>query len=97
MTKNKKDCAFQYYDGVKTVADKTNLTLHEAKDLWNEHYDGMVKMVEDGRNIEAVIWINMDDEYDYYYTLIHLSSPQVENKKLWEPQYYTKFKQNGQK
>ena len=40
---NKKNCAFQYYNGSYIVCNKLHLTIEEAKDLWNEYYDDMVQ------------------------------------------------------
>ena len=84
-------CAFQYYNGRKVVCDKYNLTLEEAKDLWNEHYDDMVEKTTDGEDIEVAIWINMQNDSDYLETLVHLSSPEIRNGKLYEPKYYDLF------
>jgi hypothetical protein len=69
------------------VEDKGELTLEEAKNLWNEHYADMVEKTEDGEDIEVAIWINSD----YIETLIHLSAPEVRNGKLYEPKYYDVF------
>ena len=84
-------CAFQYWNGRKMVKDKSELTLVEAKNLWNEYYSDMVEKTEESDNIEVAIWINMKDESDYQETLIHLSAPEVRNGKLYEPKYYDVF------
>jgi len=81
-------CAFQYWDGRKIVEDKDQLTLDEAKELWNKHYTDMVKKVEEGEDIEVVIWVNMKHPSDYQETLIHLYAPEVRNGSLYEPKYY---------
>ena len=86
-----KHCAFQYYNGYKVVCDKYSLTLEEAKELWNEHYADMVKRTTDGDEIEVAIWINMQNDSDYRETLVHLSSPEIRNGKLYEPKYYDLF------
>ena len=84
-------CAFQYYNGRKVVCDKYNLTLDEAKELWNEHYADMVEKTTDGEEIEVAIWINMRNDSDHRETLVHLSSPEIRNGKLYEPKYYDLF------
>ena len=84
-------CAFQYYNGRKVVSDKYNLTLDEAKELWNEHYADMVEKTTDGEGIEVAIWINMQNDSDYRETLVHLSRPEIRNGKLYEPKYYDLF------
>lgn len=88
----KKDCAFQYYDGTKVKVDETELTIEEAKELWNENYDDMVEKAKDDNNIEVAIWINMNDKYDYRDKLIYLSNPNVdEYGGLWEKKFYGKL------
>lgn len=87
-----RDCAFQYFDGFTVIADRTNLTLDEAQELWNEHYNDMVKQVKDGFDIEVAIWINMQDEEDFRDTFVHLLAPNVdEDGCLWEKKFYNKF------
>lgn len=82
------NCAFQYWNGRKLVEDKSEITLDEAKKIWNEHYDDMVQQVTDGEDIEVAIWINMKEKCDYNETLVHLYSPDVKNGRLYEPKYY---------
>jgi hypothetical protein len=84
-------CAFQYYNGRKMVSDKHSLTLEEAKELWNEYYADMVENTTDGEEIEVAIWINMQNDSDYRETLVHFSSPEIRNGKLYEPKYYDLF------
>lgn len=84
-------CAFQYYNGRTIVCDADNLTIEEAKELWNKHYDDMVEKSADGEEIEVAIWVNMESEGDYRDTMIHLSSPEVRNGMLYEPKYYRKL------
>ena len=90
-TKSKRDSAFQYYNGRRVVCDKFNLTLEEAKNLWNEYYYDMVKEVAEGSDIEVAIWINMKNEIDYNETLVHLHAPEIREGKLYEPKYYGLF------
>ena len=88
----KRDCAFQYYDGSQTVCDKAKLTLEEAKELWNDYYDNMVRQTRYGYEIEAAIWINMKDEWDYKDSLIHIDTPDIdEDGDLFEKKYFGKF------
>ena len=92
--KNKRNCAFQYYNGKKVVCDKTELTLQEAKSLFNEYYSDMVRQVNIGHEIECVIWIDMKDTFDYDKSLIWLQNPSVDNSgTLYEESktYFTKF------
>ena len=91
---NKKNCAFQYYNGTKTVCDKTELTLQEAKDLFNDYYADMVRQITHCYKIECVIWIDMKDTFDYDKSLIWLQNPSVDNSgTLYEESktYFTKF------
>lgn len=60
-----KNCGFQYYDGYKIVVDKVQLSLQEAKDLWNKWYKDCVDKLEYERNVEMVIWVNMKDPNSY--------------------------------
>ena len=90
MSKTKKDCAFQYYNGSKMVVDITTITLGEAKRLWNENYADMVEQVKNLRDIEVAIWINMKNPINYHETLVHLSSPSESNGILWEKKFYNK-------
>ena len=85
------NCAFQYYDGNKVVCDEVEITLAEAKELWNKYYADMIEKTTDGLDIEVAIWINMNEKYDYNESLIHLSSPEVRNGKLYEPKYHDLF------
>jgi len=75
----KRNCAFQYYlnDGT-VICDKANLTLGEAKLLWNEHYQDMVEKTKQGAEIEAAVWINGNEKTDYGETLVHLHNPELE-------------------
>ena len=88
---HKKNCAFQYYNGTKIVCDEDEITLSEAKELWNKYYTDMVEKTTYGLEIEVAIWINMKTNIDYRETLIHLSAPEVSNGKLCELRYFDKF------
>lgn len=93
MVEEQKNCAFQYYDGYKVKVDVTDITLTEAKKLFNDNYDDMVHKAKD-QNIEVAIWINMRNNSDYGETLIHICSPISEKGVLKEVQtvYFNKFK-----
>ena len=94
MQKKYKSCAFQYYNGTKTVCDKTELTLQQAKDLFNDYYADIVRRVKAGHEIECAIWVDMQDAFDYDKTLIWLQNPSVDNSgTLYEESktYFTKF------
>ena len=86
-----RNCAFQYYNGRKVVCDEFEITVEEAKELWNKYYDDMVEKTTEDLEIEVAIWINMKNSTDYRETLIHLSAPEVRNGKLYETKYYDKF------
>lgn len=87
-----KNCAFQYHNGRITVEDVSEITLNEAKELWNEHYEDMVMEASEGESIEVAIWINMRSKWDYKEFLIYLHAPDVKNGQLYEPKYYGLFK-----
>ncbi|MCR9263345.1 MAG: hypothetical protein NXH86_04265 [Flavobacteriaceae bacterium] len=86
-----KNCAFQYYNGTKVMVNEVELTLGEAKELFNENYDDMIEQTNNGYKIEAAIWIDMKDKYDYHKTLIHISNPLVENGVFYEKAYIQPF------
>lgn len=87
------NCGFQYYDGCIVKEDVRELTLDEAKELFNNYYVEMVSKVNEGYEIEVAIWIDMSTPNSYGDTLLHLSSPVVENGKLCEKitKFYPKF------
>lgn len=68
-----KNCAFQYaytkgyiFCDTKIVHDESNLTLTEAKELLKKYQKeiiGILKNKDDYKSLEAVIWINMPDEF----------------------------------
>ena len=79
-----KNCAFQYYNGVDIVFDKSDLTFTEAKALFNENYIDMYNRTKDGLDIECAIWVNMKNSNDYVETFLHLSSPDYDCTGLYE-------------
>lgn len=76
-----KNCAFQYAKinsgiirNTTIVEDKTNLTLQEAKELWNKYYDDCATWIKDGNFAEMVIWVNMEDSNSYNDYLQYIST-----------------------
>ena len=76
-----KNCAFQYakmregiFRDTKIVEDKSELTLDEAKKLWNKHFADAAKWIKDGNTVEMVIWINMATPQSYGDTLQYIST-----------------------
>jgi len=96
LNDEKRNCAFQYYNGSKVAVDEVELTLDEAKQLFNDWYEDMVDCAESAWRapIEVAIWVNMSSPDNYKETLIHFHDPLVENGILVErtPTYYRKFK-----
>ena len=92
MNEEHKNCAFQYYDGRKVVVDIFEISITEAKELFNCHLPDMVSRAKNGAEIEVALWVNMADNADYSDSLIHLSSPQVDKfGNLWEKKIYGKL------
>mgnify|MGYP000847553263 FL=1 len=87
-----KNCAFQYAkmkDGIfrdtKIVCDKSELTLDEAKQLWNTHFADAAKWIKDGNTVEMVIWINMETPQSYGDTLQYISTDaESDGVSIWE-------------
>lgn len=81
-----RNCAFQYakirdgiYRDTKIVKDESELTLEEAKSLWNEYYPDAAKWIKDGGSVEMVIWINMATPQSYGDTLQYISTDAESN------------------
>lgn len=77
----------------KIVCDKTELTLDEAKKLWNEHFQDCAKWIKEGDVAEMVIWINMDTPQSYGETLQYISTDaESDGVSIWEvkKKYFTK-------
>ena len=95
-----KNCAFQYAkmrDGIlrdtKIIEDRSDLTLDEAKQLWNAHFTDAAKWIKDGNTVEMVIWINMGTPQSYGDTLQYISTDaQSDGIHIWEvtKKYFTK-------
>lgn len=88
----KRDCAFQYakihgsmFRRTEIVCDKSELTLTEAKELWNQYYSDFAKHIKDGDDTaEMAIWINMPDPHSYGETLYHISTDaESDGKDIW--------------
>ena len=87
-----KNCAFQYAkmkDGIfrdtKIVCDKSELTLDEAKKLWNEHFADAAKWIKEGNTVEMVIWINMATPQSYGDALQYISTDaESDGVSIWE-------------
>lgn len=87
-----KNCAFQYAKmgkgiirDTKIVEDKSELTLDEAKQLWNTHFPDAAKWIKDGNTVEMVIWINMTTSHSYGDTLQYISTDaESDGVSIWE-------------
>jgi len=72
ITSEEKNCGFQYsvetgsyFKEIEIRVDKTELTLSEAKALWNENYSDAYINVKQGNKVEMVIWVNMPNSYSF--------------------------------
>jgi hypothetical protein len=104
-----RNCAFQYakitrriFSHTELVCDKTELTLSEAQDLWNQYFPDCAKHIKDPDNhAEMVIWIDMDTPHSYGKYLCHIASDaESDGKDIWETKktYFTrefKIEQNA--
>ena len=95
-----RNCAFQYAkmrDGIfrdtTIVEDKTGLTISEAKELWNAHFNDAAKWIKDGNSVEMVIWNDMDSPQSYGKWLEYISTDaESDGNEIWETKkiYFTK-------
>lgn len=101
--KQEKNCAFQYAKitgnilrDTKIVCDETDLTLEEAKILWNKYFPDLAKHIKNGDTGEMVIWINMADSHSYDERLQHISTDaESDGISIWETRrayFTTEFK-----
>lgn len=103
-TMEEKNCAFQYaytkggiFRDTKIVCDKSAITLDEAKALFNSYKKeiiGILKNKDDYDSLEAVIWIDMKDEFSYGDTLIYITLDfDTDGTDIWEvkKEYIPKF------
>lgn len=87
-----KKCAFQYikmsegiFGDTKIVEDKSELTLEEAKQLWNANFADAAKWIKDGNTVEMAIWINMVTPQLYGDTLQYISNnAESDGVSIWE-------------
>lgn len=87
-----KNCAFQYakikegfFSHTTIVEDKSELTLDEAKQLWNQYFTDAAKWINDGNSCEMVIWINMQSPQSYGDTLQYISTDaESDGISIWE-------------
>lgn len=70
-----KNCAFQYATmHGDVIVDKSELTLSEAKNLWNENYLNCAKRIFHGTPCQMYLWINMNNPCDYMETLYQIDN-----------------------
>lgn len=74
-----RNCAFQYavirgsiFKDIEIVHDQTEISLSEAKKLWNKYYPELRNHIKNGNSGEMVIWINMEDSYSFGDKLYHI-------------------------
>ncbi len=87
-----RNCAFQYakmrenfFRDTQLVCDKNELTLAEAQELWNQHYEDAAKWIKDGNSVEMVIWINMPTPNSYGESLQYISTnAESDGVSIWE-------------
>lgn len=87
-----RNCAFQYakikdggFGGTTIVCDKSELTIDEAKKLWNKYYPDAAKWIRDGSCVEMVIWINMQTPTSYGESLQYISTDaESDGDVIWE-------------
>jgi len=95
-----RNCAFQYaeletgfFRNTKIVEDKTDLTLAEAKELWNKYYPRAAKHIHHDGQVEMVIWIDMPDNSSYGKHLEYIrTDAESDGTSIWETKktYFTK-------
>lgn len=95
-----KNCSFQYakmtnglFRNTQIVCDKNELTIDEAKKLWNEYFPDCAKWIKEGNCAEMVIWINMEMPYLYKDTLQYISTDaESDGVNIWvtKKEYFTK-------
>lgn len=95
-----RNCAFQYakitgevFRDTKIVCDETDLTMDQAKELWNKYYPDLAKHIKNGNTGEMALWIGMVDSYSYNKTLQHISTDaESDGVEIWQTkkEYFTK-------
>ena len=67
-----KDCAFQYATGDGEIFEDTDLINRaDAEELWQKYIPQFKEHVEEGRNPEMAIWIDMKNNSDYHTDIAH--------------------------
>ena len=67
-----KDCAFQYATGCGEVLENTDLvTRADAEELWQKYVPIFKQHLQQGREPEMAIWIDMGSNEDYHTTAVH--------------------------
>lgn len=82
-----KNCVFQYATDDGQIFEDTDLiSAAEADVLWNKYIPTFKKHMEDGRNPEMAIWIDMDSRDAFRTTSKHWCAEDMElrNGKLYE-------------
>ena len=87
-----RNCAFQYaemetvfFRDTKIVHDASDLTLNEAKELWNKYYPIAAKHIYHDGEVEMVIWISMTDSHSYGDKLQHIcTDAESDGVTIWE-------------
>jgi len=86
------NCAFQFaitergfMGRTRILEDQCELTLEEAKVLWNKHYPNAARRMKAGDEVEMALWINMKDSSHYKDTLYYIR-PHFESdgETIWE-------------
>jgi len=77
-----RNCAFQYatqttnfFKDIHIVEDQTEITLSEAKELWNKYYPQLRSLIKSGdKTGEMVIWTSMEDKHSFGEKLYHIGN-----------------------
>jgi hypothetical protein len=97
----KRNCAFQYakmkkgvFRDTVIICDKSELTIEEAKKLWDSHFADAAKWIKEGNTVEMVIWINMETPESYSDYLQYISADaESDGNSIWktEKSYFNKY------
>lgn len=87
-----RNCAFQYakifgeiFRDTKIIHDESELTLDEAKALYNKYYPDLAKHIKNGQTGEMAIWINMVDSHSYGEQLAYIGTDaESDGRDIWE-------------
>lgn len=96
-----RNCAFQYakikdgfFRNTTIVCDKTELTIDEAKELWNQYFSDAARFIYGGGSVEMVIWVNMEHPTLYGESLQYVSTDaESDGLSIWETRktYFNKY------